>query len=1027
LTVERQLDDLAGLVLPLASGMTDLPTGTVTFVFTDIEGSTQLLKRLGKRYGEALADHRKILRAAVLEHGGEEVDRQGDSFLFAFPRADDAAAAAVDGQRALAAHEWPAGSHLCVRMGMHTAEPTVSEEGYYGLGVHRAARIMAAAHGGQVLLSLATSSVLEDAELRGARLRDLGEHWLKDLDRPEHIYQLDVAGLKSAFPLPRGVERPGPRPAPGAQPAPADVADELLERSEALSALADSLAAVGQAARGQLVLVSGEAGVGKTALLRRFCDEQGRSARILWGCCDPLFTPRPLGPLLDIAETAGGELADVVQEGGRPQAVATALMHELGSRPTTVLVLDDVQWADEATLDVVALLGRRIDAVPALALLSYRDDELDRRHPLRILLGALATTRAVGRLEIAPLSRDAVAKLAEPHGANADELFGRTAGNPFFATEALAAGEKELPHTVRDAVLARAAGLSPPAAALLEAVAVAPPHVELWLLEGLADDAVDRLDECLTSGMLTHTPSGVGFRHELARLAVDEALPPNRRLSLHQKALAALAEPPTGAPDVERLAHHADAAGDGPAVLRFAPAAGARAAALGAHREAAAQYARALRFADRLAPRERAELLERRSHECYLTDQPDEALEALESAIECHRELGDTRKEGDSLRRLANILWCPGRTREASEAAQEALTVLEQTPPSRELAMAYATMGQLRLNLYDSDGAVAWGTRAFELAQRLDDTETVIYALTTIGSTELLAGIPEGREKLERSMELGESGDFPEHVGRAFLNLVWAGTRLRTYHLADQYLDRALAYFDEHGLDLWRFYLLAYRARIELDRGRWSEAVDSATLVFQKRVISTFPRILAFVVLGLVRARRGDQDAHTALDDALELAEPTRELPRIAPVAAARAEAAWLAGDREGVDRATEGAFQLALGRGAAWPIGELAYWRWRARLDSDVPHGAAEPYAVQMSGDWAHAAALWTEIGCPYEAALALADADDEDTLRRALDQLQALGARPAAAIVSRRLRERGVRGCRLAHAPRRGRPRPT
>jgi class 3 adenylate cyclase len=165
--------------------MTELPTGTVTFVFTDIEGSTQLLKRLGKSYGDVVAEHRKILRTAVREHGGEEVDTQGDSFLFAFPRAEEAAATAIDCQQALAAQKWPAGSSLRVRMGIHTAEPTVSEEGYYGLGVHRAARIMSAAHGGQVLVSLATSSVLEDTDLQGATLRDLGEHWLKDLDRPE--------------------------------------------------------------------------------------------------------------------------------------------------------------------------------------------------------------------------------------------------------------------------------------------------------------------------------------------------------------------------------------------------------------------------------------------------------------------------------------------------------------------------------------------------------------------------------------------------------------------------------------------------------------------------------------------------------------------------------------------------------------------------------------------------------------------------------------------------------------------------
>jgi class 3 adenylate cyclase/tetratricopeptide (TPR) repeat protein len=987
--------------------VTDLLTGTVTFLFTDIEGSTELLKRLGRRYGEVLTDHREILRKAVREHGGEEVDRQGDSFLFAFPRADEAAAAAIDGQQALAAHEWPPGNRLRVRMGIHTAEPTVSEEGYYGLGVHRAARIMAAAHGGQVLVSLATSSVLEDAELQGATLRDLGEHWLKDLDRPERIFQLDVMGLKSAFPPPRAAKEPEPR----AEPAAGEAADELLERSDALSTLADSLAAVTGTGRGQLVLVSGEAGVGKTALLRRFSDDRRGSARILWGSCDPLFTPRPLGPLLDVAEVAGGELAEVVQE-GRPHAVASALMRELGSRATTILVLDDVQWADEATLDVLGLLGRRIEAAPALVLLSYRDDELDRAHPLRMVLGALATGPAVRRLEIAPLSRDAVAHLAEPHGVDADELFSKTAGNPFFATEALAAGEAELPHTVRDAVLARAARLSPPAAALLDAVAVAPPHVELWLLEALAGDVIDSLDECLASGVLAHAPDGVAFRHELARVAVEESLPPNRRLLLHRTALAELADPPSGTPDLERLAHHADGAGDGSAVLRFAPAAAARAAALGAHREAAAQYARALQFADSLAPRERAELLALRSHECYLTDPPDEAIDALKKAIECHRGLGDMRKEGDSLRRLANILWCPGRTAEADEAAREAVMVLEQLPPAQELAMAYATRAQLRNDLADSDGAVAWGTRALELAQRVDATETMIHALNTIGTTELLAGSMNGLEKLERSLQLGQRAGSAEHVGRAFVHLVGAGTRLRTYELADRYLDQGLAYMREQGLDLWRLYLLAFRARIELDRGHWSEAVDSAALVLQKRLISTYPRIQAFVVLGLVRARRGEPDAQSPLDDALALGEPTNELPRIAPVAAARAEAAWLVGDREGVGAATDVAFELALRRGSAWPIGELAYWRWRAGLDVEVTKVAAEPYAAEIAGDWARASELWTEIGCPYEAALALTGADDEDTLRRALDEFQRLGAQPAAELVARRMDERGVHG---------------
>ncbi len=980
--------------------MTTLLTGTVTFLFTDIEGSTALLKRLGKTYGEALADHRKILRTAVRDHAGEEVDNQGDSFLFAFSRADQAAGAAIDAQRALAGHQWPAGSKVRVRMGIHTAEPSTYDEGYYGLGVHRAARIMAAAHGGQVLVSLAASSVLQDAELEGAALRDLGEYWLKDLDRPERIYQLDVAGLKSVFPPP-GRDGRGARP----EPTPGDERDELLERSDSIETLADSLTRVVRTARGQLAIVSGEAGVGKTALLRWFCEGQNQSTRILWGACDPLFTPRPLGPLLDVAETCGGELGDVVEEGSKPQAVASALIRELGSREQTILVLEDLHWADEATLDVIALVGRRIDAIPALVVLSYRDDELDRRHPLRILLGALTTTRSVRRLDITPLSRAALAQLAESHSVDPDELFRKTAGNPFFVTEALAAAEAEIPHTVREAVLARAARLTSGATTLLEAVAVAPPQVELWLLEALAEKDVDALDECLASGMLRDTSDGVAFRHELARIAVEESLSPNRRLGLHRRALAALADPARGLPDVERLAHHADAAGDGAAVLRYAPAAAERAVALGAHREAAAQYGRALKYADSLPPRELAELLKRRSYECYLTDQADEALDALRRAITCFRDLGDARGEGDSLRRLANILWCPGRPVEAGETIQQALAVLEPLGAGPELAMAYATSASLRKDMLDADGALSWGTRALELAEQIDDVEARAHALNTIGTTELLAGNPVGRAKLEQSLELSRHFSIPDHVGRAFVHFLQVGAYRRDYELGDGHFEPALAYLGERGLDLWRSYLFAFRAKITLDRGQWDEAAEFATLVFQKRVISTFPRIVASVVRGLVRARRGEPDADSPLEDAFALAEPTGELLRIAPAAAARAEAAWLAGDHERIGEVTDVAFDLAVRYRADWPLGELAYWRWRAGLLSEVPARAVEPYAAQIAGDWSRAAELWTALGSPYEAAWALADADDEDNLRRAFDAFEQLGAKPASALVAARL----------------------
>ena len=982
---------------------TRLPTGTVTFLFTDIEGSTRLLKRLGSKYGAVLADQRTILRAAVQEHRGEEVDTQGDSFLFAFSRADEAARAAIDGQLSLAAHEWPAGSELRVRMAIHTAEPSPSDEGYVGLGLHRAARIMGAAHGGQILVSLAASSVLADAELNGVELRDLGEYWLKDLERPERLYQLGAPGLTEAFPPPGKA-----RPAPGEEPPAGDEPDDLLERSEAIAELEESLARVARAGSGQLVIVSGEAGIGKTRLVRRFCEIARMSSPVLWGSCDPLFTPRPLGPFLDVAETLGGEFQEVVHDGRKPHAVASALLRELGTRERTVLVLEDLQWADEATLDVVSLLGRRIAAVPALTVLTYRGDELDRRHPLRMLLGALATAGPVRRLEVPPLSRSAVVQLAEAHGVNGEELYERTGGNPFFATEAAAAGEAEVPQTVREAVLARAARLTPAAEALLAAVAISPRGVEPWLLEALAGDGLADLDDCLASGMLVQGAVGFAFRHELARLAIEEGLTPNRRLELHRRALGALADPPQDYPDVERLAHHAEGARDGAAVLRYAPKAASRAAEVGAHREAAAQYERALRFAHGLAPDERAELLKLRSHECYLTDQSPEALGALEQAVACFRELGDQRGEGDSLRRLANILWCPGQTAKAAEVAREAVSVLERLPAGRELAMAYATSASLLKDASATEHAIASARKALEAAELIDDFETQAHALNTIGTAELLGGDAGGLPTLERSIALAEEHDLTDQVARGFVHLLQVGVTMHRYDLVERYFESGLAYTGERGLEIWQSYVRAFGAKAALDRGDWERAGDLATLVFQKRVISTFPRILAFVVLGLLRVRRGEPEPSGPLEEALALAEPTGELNRIAPVAAARAEAAWLAGDNHEIDEATRSAYELALEHRIDWAIAELGYWRSRAELDIRVPRDSNNPYALQIAGDWRGAAERWTAWGCPYNAALALAETEDEAAVRRGVEELTRLGAKSVAIIAGRPARDR-------------------
>jgi DNA-binding CsgD family transcriptional regulator/tetratricopeptide (TPR) repeat protein len=770
---------------------------------------------------------------------------------------------------------------------------------------------------------------------------------------------------------------------------------ELLERSDQLSALREALDAVKSDRQGRLVLVRGEAGVGKTALLKRFCEER-KGVRVLWGNCDPLFTPRPLGPLLGLSE-----LQEVAARDMKPHEVVAALAEELRRPQPAVFVLEDLHWADEATLDVLRLLWRRVETLSALIVGTYRDDELDSAPLLRIVLGELGAGETTVRLNVTPLSAGAVAQLAEHDGVDPEELYRKTGGNPFFVVEALAAGVDTIPETVRDAVFARAAHLSSSGRAVLEAAAILTPPAELWLLESLVGDEFAALDECFTSGMLLSEAGGAAFRHELARLAVEDSIAPARKVELHRKALAALVGRPP--PDLARVAHHAEAAGDVDAVLRYAPAAGARAAALGAYREAAAQYARALRFGDLLSADRRAEILELRSRACYLTDQYDEGIAALEEAVELRRVTGNRLKRGDDLRHLAEFLWCPGRVQEAERRAREAVEILEELPPGRELAAAYNKRAFLSVCGARIDEGREWARRALAIAEPLGDEEIAVEALGRLSEATRPDALDQAQERARRA-------GLSEWVANQYIPLGFIAVEAHRHADAKRYLDEGIAYCSERGFELFRLYLLAARARLELNQGRWSEAADTAASVLRVPRTSISPRMHSLVVTALVRARRGDPGHGDLLDEAWKLAEPTGELYRLWPVAAARAEVAWLRGDHPAVREVAERTLELAVDLETPIAVGELAVWRRRAGLDDGLATHAAEPYALELSGRPGRAAEGWARLGSPYEEALSLAQTDDVDGLGRAHAALQRLGAQPAAAFVARRLRERGA-----------------
>ncbi|HWA44863.1 MAG TPA: AAA family ATPase [Hypericibacter adhaerens] len=785
---------------------------------------------------------------------------------------------------------------------------------------------------------------------------------------------------------------------------------DLLERDTHLEALHGWLEDA-SAGGGCIVLVSGEAGIGKTSLLRRFVDEQRQASRVLWGGCEALFTPHPLAPLYDIARQAGGEFAKAIAAASQREAVFNLTIEHLArTAAPTILIFEDVHWADEATLDLIKFLGRRLQRLGVMLILSYRDDELGTLHPLRSVIGDLP----LGfdrRLHLLPLSGAAVAALAHAAGWPAQRLHELTCGNPFFITEVLAAADK-VPDTVRDAVMARMTRLSAPARAVANLAALVPGKAERWLLEGILPTTAALLEECLAVGMTTLPDGALAFRHELARCAVEESLPPPQRQELHARILEALLQRPGSEIAAARLVHHADRAGDTAAVLRHAPLAAARAASLGAHREAAAHYASALRHAVSLPNETRAQLFEWRSYECYLTDQIAEAIEARGAALTLWRAGGNRLKEGDSLRWLSRLSWFNGQKAAAERYAAEAVAILEPLPRGRELAMAYSNSAQLAMLAGDAGPALEWGRKAIALATALDDTEILSHALNNVGTTKLIQLDAGGLEDLNRSLELALAGGYQEHAARAYCNLSSTGFRIRDFDRANRYFKEGIAYCEKQDLDSWARYMIAFRAATALAQGDWAQAAEDAQAVIEHSRVAPVTKIPALVALGRLRARRGDPGADSVLQEAWDLSLPTGEVQRIGAAAAALAEVAWLEGSPQRALAVLRLSAALAREHPDPWMKGEIAFWSWRCGDPAETANDIAAPFAAQIAGDWRAAASGWAAIGCPYEQAMALADSEEEDELRAALDIVERLEAAPMAGILRRKLRASGVRG---------------
>jgi DNA-binding CsgD family transcriptional regulator/tetratricopeptide (TPR) repeat protein len=765
----------------------------------------------------------------------------------------------------------------------------------------------------------------------------------------------------------------------------------LLERERPMAELLSAVERM-SVDGGRVVALVGEAGIGKTSVLdfvaRQVCDR----VRVLWAGCEALFTPRPLGPLHDIASELGID-AGAPRERLFPEVLAAA------RREPTLLVVEDVHWADHATLDLLKYLARRIVRAPVVLALSYRDDEITPDHPLVTLLGEAGT--ALRRIALEPLSRQAVESLA----AGRAGVFELTGGNPFFVTEVLESEGDGIPPLVRDAVLARAAKLTAAARQVLEIASLMPGRAELALLgapvEMGLDSGVEAVEAAAHCGIVRVEDGAIVFRHELARRAVEDSISEIRRRTMHGAILHRLVD--RGESSLARLAHHATGSRETEGILLFLPLAAVEAASAGAHREAAAHLRNVLPYAANAPDVERAELFESLSYECYFIDGLEEALAHRLEATAIWRRLGDRRREGDNLRWQSRLNWFLGRNAEARRRAAEAIDILQQEPPGRELAMACSNQSQLHFLAQENALAIEWGMRAIQLATTLGDHEILAHALNNVGSAAVNSGDADGFEGLEESLRLSLQCGYQEHAGRAYANLFSQSIRLRDYASAERFLPEALEYFHTHDLDSRQIYIIAWRARMHLERGRWDEAVADAQAVLAHDSVSPINRIPALAVLGTVRTRRGDPSAQALLDEARDLAERTAEIQRIAPVALARAEAAWLRGDCASAVEDLRLALAVADRIGETAERHDLQLWLWR------VGGCEAAPPPRAPAGD-----AYGDSYADPYEEALALGDRGDVDSLRRAIAILERLGDNCLVHLLRQKLRARGVRGPR-------------
>ncbi|MFI7581351.1 AAA family ATPase [Kocuria kalidii] len=783
----------------------------------------------------------------------------------------------------------------------------------------------------------------------------------------------------------------------------------LLERDAELGALAGLVERV-MAGRGGFALVTGEAGIGKSSLLDAMVGAVPGGVRVHRGRCDNLITAHPFGALREAFDASPAVLAAFDQ--GVLHDVLSAVTTLIEDEAPTVVLVEDVQWADDATLDVLAYLARRLDHLRTLLVASYRDDEVGPDHPVQRLLAAPTTALATW-LHPGPLSLEAVQLLAGERAREAGHLHEMTGGNPFYITEALAVpADAPVPETLSAAVAARLQQLSEPVRRATERISVWPGLLEFELAEELLGGDFAALAEAEERGILVAEDGGVRFRHEIARMATEASLSGLRRRQLQRDVTELLKR--RGEEYLPRLVHHAIRCRDTATVVGYAPRAGELSAKAGAHRQALEFYRAALQHEVLLSDAQLAVVLDAYAWELYSAHHISQAVEHSRRAVELFRSLGDQLGEAKALIRSGRQLFLAGYLSEARAGASLAVELTEGRDPATT-AEALACQGML-LSLGGSHEEAMRTLRiAGAQAETRERPDVVALCLTYLSQCDPALTFEERLGALRRGMEMARGAGALEPLARSYAKTAEQLYRYGRYHELEGHLDEGLKYVRDWGFWPDAYNLEVHHALLQQRRGDWHSALRELDSLLDRFADPGMLILHSLPSHARLQARLGHHDVGEVLQTCWQRALAQRTLTALGLAGAALVEWAWLA-DRPGeAERVLDGWSQHASRPGAGPIDAEIRRYALRAGVDVPPPRSPVDdrpsPWQLGVVGDWQGAAEAWRRAGDPYEEALELAESGRTDLTLHAFDILTELDAGPAAKHVKRRLHDLGMR----------------